>query len=153
MLHNAGPKGRQAPSRYIDKLYKDMRFLAPESRLNKYQSRKPTRTTHLEPYHYLAVYLKLWKVCYLTDHLQLQDMNSVKYWFFFCFFGHKGHHRWPGHIGLSYHREISTKSSKECIAVYVDLEKAFELAQPLVVTHDASKLGIKGHMLAYIVYT
>ena len=43
------------------------------------------------------------------------------------------------------------KKSKECIVVYVDLEKAFELTHPLVVAHEASKLGIKGNMLAYIV--
>ena len=39
--------------------------------------------------------------------------------------------------------------SKGCIAVYV--EKVFELTHPLVVVHEANKLGIKGNMLAYIV--
>ena len=46
---------------------------------------------------------------------------------------------------------MGTSKSKECIAVYVDLEKAFELTHPLVVVHEATKLGVKGNMLAYII--
>ena len=49
------------------------------------------------------------------------------------------------------HIGVGKLNNKECIAVYIDLEKAFELAHPLVVAHEASKLGIKGNMLAYIV--
>ena len=43
------------------------------------------------------------------------------------------------------------KQNKDRIAVYVDLDKAFELAHPLVVAYEGSKLGIEGHMLPYIV--
>ena len=46
---------------------------------------------------------------------------------------------------------MGTSKSKECITVYVDLEKAFELTHPLVVVHEANKLGIKSNMLAYII--
>ena len=46
---------------------------------------------------------------------------------------------------------MGTSKSKECIAVYVDLEKAFELTHPLVVLHEANKLGIKSNVQAYII--
>ena len=46
---------------------------------------------------------------------------------------------------------MGTSKSKGCIAVYVDFEKAFELTHPLVVVHEANKLGIKGNMLDYII--
>ena len=52
---------------------------------------------------------------------------------------------------INEHIGAGKSNNKECIAVCVDLEKAFELSHPLVVTHEASKLGIKGNMLAYIV--
>ena len=44
---------------------------------------------------------------------------------------------------------MGTSKSKECIAVNV--EKAFELTHPLVVVHEANKLGVKCNMLAYII--
>ena len=44
---------------------------------------------------------------------------------------------------------MGTSKDKECIAVYVDIEKTLELTHSLVVVHEASKLGIKDNMLAY----
>ena len=40
--------------------------------------------------------------------------------------------------------------NKHALAASIDLEKAFELADPNVVIDEAAKLGIKHHLLAYM---
>ena len=65
------------------------------------------------------------------------------------FLSHKGTTDGLVTLASAITENIGASKSKECIAVYV--EKAFELTHPLVVVHEANKLGIKGNMLAYIV--
>ena len=62
------------------------------------------------------------------------------------FLSHKGTTDGLVTLASAITENIGASKSKECIAVY-----AFELTHPLVVVHEANKLGIKGNMLAYIV--
>ena len=42
------------------------------------------------------------------------------------------------------------KKKTRCIAVFVDLTKAFELANKNTILHTLTKLGVKGNLLAWI---
>ena len=47
-------------------------------------------------------------------------------------------------------KKHGSTGNKHALAAFIDLEKAFELADPIVVIDEAAKLGIKGHLLAYM---
>ena len=80
-------------------------------------------------------------------------MPDIRVHALYGFLPHKGTTDGLAALASAINEHIGTGKgkNKECIAVYVDLEKAFELTHPLVVAHEASKLGIKGNMLANIV--
>ena len=51
---------------------------------------------------------------------------------------------------VSKKKQYGSTGNKHALAAYIDLEKAFELADPHVIIDEAAKLGIKGHLLAYM---
>ena len=48
------------------------------------------------------------------------------------------------------HRHRDYKNGKKCVAVFIDLEKAFELANKDVILYELTKLGVKGKLLGWL---
>ena len=48
------------------------------------------------------------------------------------------------------HRHRNYKNGKKCVAVFIDLEKAFELANKDVILYELTKLGVRGKLLGWL---
>ena len=113
------------------------------NRVNKYQSINLTKYGTLSgSFHYLAAFLI--NRALTIARPQFSDL-------LYGFLPQNGTNDGLVTLAPAMTEKMGTSWNKECIAVNVDLEKAFEWAHPLVKVHEASKIGIKGNMLAYIV--
>ena len=141
MLHHAGPKARQILLEFINKLYKDRHLPSTWKQAEQVPIRKPDKKNVFRPIYLLSMVLNR---ALTIDRHQLIEL-------LYGFLPHRGTTDGLVTLVSAITENMNSKTNKDCIAVYVDLEKAVELAHPLVVAYEASKLGIEGHMLAYIV--
>ena len=151
MLHHTGPGARQILLAFINKLYKDRRLPSTWKQAEQVPIPKPDKRNAFRPISLLSCVSKTMESMVLNRALTIARPQFSKH--LYGFLPQRG--TTDGLVTLASavneHIGVGKLNNKECIAVYIDLEKAFELAHPLVVAHEASKLGIKGNMLAYIV--
>ena len=151
ILHHTGPRARQILLAFINKLYKDRRLPSTWKQADQVPIPKPDKRNAFRPISLLSCVSKTMESMVLNRALTIARPQFSKH--LYGFLPQRG--TTDGLVTLATavneHVGVGKLNNKECIAVYIDLEKAFELAHPLVVAHEASKLGIKGNMLAYIV--
>ena len=149
MLHHAGPKARQILLEFINKLYKDRHLPSNWKQAEQVPIPKPDKKNAFRPISLLSCVSKTMESMVLNRALTIARHQFSE--LLYGFMPQRGTTDSLVTLVSAITENMNSKTNKDCIAVYVDLEKAFELAHPLVVAHEASKLGIKGHMLAYIV--
>ena len=149
MLHHAGPKARQILFEFINKLYKDRHLPSNWKQAEQVPIPKPDMKNAFRPISLLSCVSKTMESMVLNRALTIARHQFSE--LLYGFMPQRGTTDGLVTLVSAITENMNSKTNKDCIAVYVDLEKAFELAHPLVVAHEASKLGIKGHMLAYIV--
>ena len=147
MLHHTGPETRQIVLAFINKLYKDRRLPSTWKQAEQVPIPKSDKRNAFRPISLLSCVSKTTESMVLNRALKIarSQFSDLLY----GFLSHKGTTDGLVTLASAITENMGTSKSKECIAVYV--EKAFELTHPLVVVHEANKLGIKGNMLAYIV--
>ena len=147
MLHHTGPEARQIVLAFISKLYKDRRLPSTWKQAEQVPIPKSDKRNAFRPISLLSCVSKTTESMVLNRALKIarSQFSDLLY----GFLSHKGTTDGLVTLASAITENMGTSKSKECIAVYV--EKAFELTHPLVVVHEANKLGIKGNMLAYIV--
>jgi ribonuclease HI len=63
----------------------------------------------------------------------------------------KGKGTTDGLCTLALHASRAVRSNySACLVAYIDLEKAFELANPLIITTELARLGVTGNLLAWV---
>ena len=53
-------------------------------------------------------------------------------------------------ISRAIYKGKKVRKKRQCTAVFIDLEKAFELANPTIIVYEMAKMGVKGKLLAYV---
>ena len=151
MLHHTGPGARQILLAFINKLYKDRRLPSTWKQEEQVPIPKPDKRKAFRPISLLSCVSKTMESMVLNRALTIARPQFSEY--LYGFLPHKGTTDGLATLATAVNEDIGAgkRNNKECVAVYIDLEKAFELAHPLVVAHGASKLGIKGNVLAHIV--
>ena len=149
MLHHTGPEARQIVLAFINKLYKDRRLTNTWKQAEQVPIPKSDKRNAFRPISLLSCVSKTMESMVLNR--ALKKARSQFSDLLYGFLSHKGTTDGLVTLASAITENMGTSKSKECIAVYVDLQKAFELTHPLVVVHEANKLGIKCNMLAYII--
>ena len=149
MLHHTGPEARQIVLAFINKLYKDRRLTNTWKQAEQVPIPKSDKRNAFRPISLLSCVSKTMESMVLNR--ALKKARSQFSDLLYGFLSHKGTTDDLVILASAITENMGTSKSKECIAVYVDLQKAFELTHPLVVVHEANKLGIKCNMLAYII--
>ena len=147
MLHHMGPDARQILLAFINKLYKDRRLPCTCKQAEQVPILKPDKRNAFRPISLLSCISRTMESMVLNRALTIarSQFSDLLY----GFLSHKGTRDGLVILASAITENMGTSKDKECIAVYVDIEKTLELTHSLVVVHEADKLGIKDNMLAY----